>query len=106
MRSSAVNIIDRTQPIISSVSIEPFVRCNNHHNMAVQTINEHTSSMAYTFPLILPLIGATVGLTMLYWYSINKRVAKYGNLLPGPPTLPFIGNAHYVIGKTHNRKQN
>lgn len=22
----------------------------------------------------------------------------------GPPTLPILGNAHYVIGKSHNRK--
>lgn len=72
--------------------------------MAVQTINEMTSPLGYTFPLILPLIAASIGLMMLYWYTNNKRIAKYGNLLPGPPTLPFIGNAHYVIGKSHNRK--
>lgn len=69
--------------------------------MALQQINEDPG-MGYVFPLMVPLIATTIGLMMFYWYSVTKRLAKYGNRLPGPPTLPIIGNAHYVIGKSHN----
>lgn len=62
------------------------------------------NNVAFVFPWILPLIATTIGLVMLYWHTQTKRLAKYGNRIPGPPTLPIIGNAHYVIGKSHNRK--
>lgn len=50
----------------------------------------------------LPLIATSIVGLMIYWYSITERFAKYANKLRGPPTLPIIGNAHYLIGKSHN----
>lgn len=69
--------------------------------MATQQIVEG-AHMGYVFPLMLPLIAASVVLSMSYYWMQNRRIAKLGNLIPGPPTLPLLGNAHYVIGKSHN----
>lgn len=60
------------------------------------------AGIGFVFPFILPLIATTVALALYYWHTQTQRLAKYGNLIPGPPTLPFLGNAHYVIGKNHN----
>ncbi|XP_055300649.1 cytochrome P450 4g15-like [Sitodiplosis mosellana] len=60
------------------------------------------SAGGYTFPLILPLIFVTISLALLHVYLQSRRIAKIGNKIPGPPTLPLIGNAHYVWSKTHN----
>lgn len=56
----------------------------------------------YTFPLLLPLIAITIGTVLLYWWQQTKRMVRMANKIPGPPTLPILGNAHYVLGKTHN----
>lgn len=69
--------------------------------MVVEQI-EKVNSISYVFPWIIPLIATTIGLVILYWHNQTKRLVKYGNRIPGPPTLPIIGNAHYVIGKSHN----
>uniref|UniRef100_A0A1B0GJR2 Cytochrome n=1 Tax=Lutzomyia longipalpis TaxID=7200 RepID=A0A1B0GJR2_LUTLO len=34
----------------------------------------------------------------------SQRITKMGHALPGPPTLPFVGNAHILMGKTHSAK--
>lgn len=69
--------------------------------MSVAPVDKDTG-LGFVFPFILPLIATTVALGLYYWHTQSQRLAKYGNLIPGPPTLPFIGNAHYVIGKNHN----
>ncbi|KAJ6640354.1 Cytochrome P450 4g15 [Pseudolycoriella hygida] len=69
--------------------------------MAVQQITEG-GNVGYMFPLVLPLTTALIGLIVFYYWQQNKRYVKLGNLMPGPPTLPLLGNAHYVIGKSHN----
>lgn len=62
------------------------------------------SAGGYSFPLILPLIFASISLALLHVYLQSRRIAKIGNKIPGPPTLPIIGNAHYVWNKTHHGK--
>lgn len=62
------------------------------------------SAGGYSFPLILPLIFVTISIALLHVYLQSRRIAKIGNKIPGPPTLPIIGNAHYVWNKTHNGK--
>lgn len=62
------------------------------------------SAGGFSFPLILPLIFVTISLALLHVYLQTRRIAKIGNKIPGPPTLPIIGNAHYVWNKTHNGK--
>lgn len=63
------------------------------------------SAGGYSFPLILPLIFVFISLALVHVYLESRRIAKIGNKIPGPPTLPIIGNAHYVWNKTHNGKQ-
>lgn len=71
-----------------------------------QLADETVRAGGYSLPLILPIIFVTISLTLLHFYLESRRIAKLGNKIPGPPTLPIIGNAHYVWSKTHNGKQN
>lgn len=66
--------------------------------------DETVRAGGYSLPLILPIIFVTISLTLLHFYLETRRIAKLGNKIPGPPTLPIIGNAHYVWSKTHNGK--
>lgn len=70
--------------------------------MAIQPIETPASHTIFLSPLLIPLIATTIGLVLFYWYQQSRHLVRLGNLMPGPPTLPIIGNAHYVIGKTHN----
>lgn len=69
--------------------------------MATQQIlgDDHVS---FTVPLVIPWITALISSAIFFYWHQNKRTFELGNLLPGPPALPLIGNAHYVIGKNHN----
>jgi cytochrome P450 family 4 len=49
-------------------------------------------------PFVMPSITVIVMLYALHYYQNNSRTAKLANRIPGPPTLPFIGNAHELIG--------
>lgn len=55
-----------------------------------------------SFPLIVPVIFVFITLALVHLYLESRRIAKLGNKLPGPPTLPIIGNAHMVWNKKHN----
>lgn len=70
-----------------------------------QQLNEENLRISSGFfsPLMIPLIAVTVALSLAHFYLQYRRVAKLGNKIPGPPSLPFIGNALMVINKTHNR---
>lgn len=61
------------------------------------------SSSGLTFPLVIPLMATTIGLALIHFLLQYRRLAKMGNKIPGPPTLPFLGNALLVLNKTHNR---
>lgn len=63
---------------------------------------DNVRSAGYSFPLILPMIFTTISVALIHVYLQSRRIAKIGNKIPGPPTLPIIGNAHYVWNKTHN----
>ncbi len=43
--------------------------------------------VGYMFPMILPLIAASVGLIVFYYYLQNRRLFKLGNLIPGKVIL-------------------
>lgn len=69
-----------------------------------QIVDQNFRQAGFSFPIVIPLIVLTVGLVLLHLYLETRRIAKIGNRIPGPPTLPIIGNAHYVFNKTHNGK--
>lgn len=70
--------------------------------MAVEHVVEGSRFLNLSFPLVVPLIIATVSLAVLHFWLEQRRIAKLGNRLPGPSTLPILGNAHYVINKNHH----
>ncbi|CRK93146.1 CLUMA_CG006508, isoform B [Clunio marinus] len=63
-------------------------------NMAVEQIIEGTS---FTSPLVLPLITILVALAAIHFWQQSRRDRKIGDMIPGPPTVPIIGNAHYFV---------
>lgn len=70
--------------------------------MDVETVINATTRSWYYSPLMVPLIAICAGLAVYHWWDQSRRMAKMGNAIPGPPTLPLLGNAHFFIGKTHN----
>lgn len=69
-----------------------------------QIVDQNLRQSGFSFPIVFPLIVLTVGLALVHFYLETRKLAKLGNRIPGPPTLPLIGNAHYVLNKTHNGK--
>lgn len=67
-----------------------------------QIVDQNLRQTGFSFPIVIPLIVVTVGLALVHFYLETRRMAKLGNRIPGPPTLPIIGNAHYVLNKTHH----
>ncbi|XP_046820407.1 cytochrome P450 4g15-like [Vespa crabro] len=43
-----------------------------------------------------PLVILTIILATIYYYMETSRLVRYGRKLPGPPTVPFFGNALLV----------
>lgn len=70
--------------------------------MEVENLVETSARVWYWSPLMVPLLAITAGLSVYYFWDQQRRITKMGNAIPGPPTLPFLGNAHFFIGKTHN----
>lgn len=62
--------------------------------MAVEQIIEGSS---FTSPLLFPLISVIIALTAVHFWQQTRRERKMGDLIPGPPTIPIIGNAHYFV---------
>lgn len=60
------------------------------------------STVGFTLPLLLPLIAITISLGIFYWWQQNKNLITLGRKIPGPPTIPILGNAHLAIGRTAN----
>ncbi|XP_046992771.1 cytochrome P450 4g15-like [Schistocerca americana] len=59
---------------------------------------QSSSSMLY------PILIVTAILTIIHYWRENSRFVKLGNKLPGPPTLPFIGNIHMIFGITSSNE--
>lgn len=67
--------------------------------MAVEQIIEGSSFMS---PLLLPLVAVVVALATIHIWQQSRRERKFGDLIPGPPTLPILGNAHYFVNLKNN----
>lgn len=56
----------------------------------------------FSSPLLLPLITVVMALAIVHFWQMNRRERKIGDLIPGPPTIPIIGNAHYFVNLKNN----
>lgn len=61
-----------------------------------QLAGETARSAGYSFPLILPLIFVSISLALVHVYLQSRRIAKIGNKIPGPPTLPIIVRKYFI----------
>jgi hypothetical protein len=55
-------------------------------------------------PLLMPLLGVVFVLAVVHFWQLSRRDRKIGDLLPGPPVLPILGNAHYFLKKSNHGK--
>lgn len=67
--------------------------------MAVEQIIEGSS---FTSPLLLPLITVVVALAVVHFWQQSRHDRKIGDLIPGPPTVPILGNAHFFVNLKNN----
>ncbi|CAH1103827.1 unnamed protein product [Psylliodes chrysocephalus] len=51
-----------------------------------------------TNPLITIILGVAAILSIYQYWFHSQRYVKLGNQLPGPSTIPILGNAHMVLG--------
>jgi cytochrome P450 family 4 len=62
--------------------------------MAVEQIVEGST---FSSPLFLPLLTIVTALVALHFWQTTRRERKIGNEIPGPPTIPILGNAHIFM---------
>lgn len=67
--------------------------------MAVEQIIESSS---FSSPLLFPLITVVVALSAVHFWQQTRRERKFGDLIPGPPTIPILGNAHFFVNLKNN----
>ncbi|KAG5682570.1 hypothetical protein PVAND_011915 [Polypedilum vanderplanki] len=67
--------------------------------MAVEQI---VQSSILTSPLVLPLLAIAFVLTAIHFWQMSRRQRKIGDLIPGPPTIPIVGNAHFFLNLTNH----
>lgn len=54
--------------------------------------------------IFYPLLLLASTLWIFHRWQEQSRFHKMGNLLPGPETVPFFGNALIALGKTNGGK--
>jgi cytochrome P450 family 4 len=62
--------------------------------MAVEQMIEGST---FSSPLFLPLLTVVATLVALHFWQTTRRERKIGNEIPGPPTIPILGNAHIFM---------
>ena len=71
--------------------------------MAVEQIIQ---SSVFSSPLLMPLLAIVFVLSAVHFWQITRRERKMGDLLPGPPAFPIIGNAYYFLNSNHGNALN
>lgn len=67
--------------------------------MAVEQIIQ---SSVFSSPLLMPLLAIVFVLAAVHFWQMTRRERKIGDLLPGPPTVPIIGNAYYFLNSNNH----
>lgn len=70
--------------------------------MAVEQIIQ---SSVFSSPLLMPLLAIASILVAIHFWQMSRRERKIGDLLPGPPTVPIIGNAYYFLNSTNHGEE-
>lgn len=55
--------------------------------------------------VLLKTVGVLGLLALLIFYLRKIRLYRAAAKFPGPPALPFIGNAHVFVGSTEGKSQ-
>jgi hypothetical protein len=71
--------------------------------MAVEQI---VQGSVFASPLVMPLLAIIFVLTAVHFWQMSRRERKIGDMIPGPPTIPVVGNAHYFLGNTNHGEEN
>jgi hypothetical protein len=69
--------------------------------MAVEQIIEGST---FSSPLLFPLIVTFIALAAVHFWQLSRRERKFGDKIPGPPTIPIVGNAHYFLNMNNDGK--
>nr|UZE89940.1 cytochrome P450 CYP4G280 [Chrysoperla zastrowi sillemi] len=64
------------------------------------SLDENTSSWSVAGATLYGLITSATLLVIYYYWEQNKRFARLGNAIPGPPGVPFLGNALEIFLST------
>lgn len=51
-------------------------------------------------PILAALLVVSAVLYAIHYYQMQSRLRKLGDKIPGPPTVPFLGNALMALGKS------
>ncbi|XP_018572314.1 cytochrome P450 4g15-like [Anoplophora glabripennis] len=68
----------------------------------LQTVSEVGDGLPLSFSSILMLVLISICTLLIvyeYWFR-NLRYVKLGNKMPGPRTIPLLGNAYLAIGQS------
>lgn len=68
------------------------------------SIFDTTHEVNYTRLIFYPLLLVTSVLWILHRWQQKSRLYQLGQILPGPQTVPFFGNALLAFGKRPDRK--
>lgn len=52
--------------------------------------------------LLPPILLFVFVATLLHFWHENSHMARLANLIPGPKSFPFIGNAYIILGLKNN----
>ncbi len=63
-------------------------------------VEEAVESGFLSSTVLVVLLTIASSLTAVHFWQLSRRDRKLGDLLPGPPPIPIIGNAHYFWSNT------
>lgn len=77
---------------------------NNEKTLLTMAVEQIVQGGVLSSPLLMPLLAIVAVLAAVHFWQMSRRERKIGDLLPGPPTIPIVGNAHYFINSSNHGK--
>ncbi|KAL0268132.1 UNVERIFIED_CONTAM: hypothetical protein PYX00_010193 [Menopon gallinae] len=63
----------------------------------MEALESEVASNSYTYSFFTILFATIIILSIIHYLQSLTRYSQLGNRLPGPPTVPFLGNALYGL---------